>query len=141
MKIIDLARQFIKDYFIIFGILIIGSVFLTPPETINRDYVLLTMTFAAVGDLPSLVFWSKSELTDQSRKWRTIVHFLLLETLILVYAGMTGIVTGVIEYAVFALQILIIYGLVRVITWRSDLSTANKINKELKNFQLNDKVD
>jgi len=141
MKILDLARQLIKDYFIIFGILIIGSVFLTPPETINRDYVLLTMTFAAVGDLPSLVFWSKSELTDESRKWRAVVHFILLETVILIYAGMTGIVTGVVEYAVFALQILIIYGLVRFITWRSDLSTANKINKKLKNFQFHDNVD
>lgn len=141
MKILDLARQLIKDYFIIFGILIIGSVFLTPPETINRDYVLLTMTFAAVGDLPSLVFWSKSELTDESRKWRSIVHFILLETVILTYAGMTGIVTSAFEAVIFAIQILIIYGLVKLITWRGDLITANRINKKLKNFQINDNID
>ena len=141
MRFLDLARQLIKDYFIIFGILIIGSVFLTPPETINRDYVLLTMTFAAVGDLPSLVFWSKTELTEESRKWRSIVHFILLEGVILIYAGMTGIVSSALEVVLFALQILVIYGLVRFITWRGDLVTANRINKKLKNFQINDNLD
>lgn len=135
MKILDLIRQFIKDYFVIFGILIIGSVFFTPAETINRDYVLLTMTFAALGDLPSIVFWSKSELTENSRQWRAILHFILLEVVILGYAGMTGFVSGLLEYVIFAAEILIIYFLVRFITWRGDLATANKINNRLKSFK------
>jgi len=135
MKILDLIRQFIKEYFIIFGLLIIGSVLIVPAETINRDYILLTMTFAALGDLPSIVFWSKSELTEESRHWRSIIHFVLLEAVILSYAGVTGFVNKIEEFAFFALQILIIYLLVRFITWRGDLATANKINKKLKNFK------
>ncbi|MGB4588563.1 MAG: DUF3021 family protein [Clostridiaceae bacterium] len=138
MKILDLIRQLIKDYFIIFGLLIIGSVFLTPDGTISRDYVLLTMTFAAVGDLPSLVFWSKAELTEESMKWRSILHFILLEVVILLYAGMIGLVSGFLEVSVFAVEILIIYLLVRFITWRGDMFTANKINKKLKDFNMTD---
>lgn len=138
MKIVELIRQLIKDYFVIFGILTIGSVFLSPAETINRDYVLLTMTFAAVGDLPSIVLWSRSELSEESRQWRAILHFILLEAVILMYAGMIGLVSSLSEYAIFAVEILVIYFLVRFIAYRSDLATANKINKKLKNFKIID---
>jgi len=138
MKILELIRQLIKDYFIIFGILIIGAVFLVPAEAINRDYILLTMTFAVIGDLPSIVLWSRSELSEQSRQWRSILHFILLEAVILIYAGIIGLVSGLLEYAVFAMEILIIYFLVRFITWRGDLATAKKINKKLKNFKVID---
>lgn len=135
MKLMDLIRQLIRDYFIIFGILIIGSVFLTPPNTINRDYILLAMAFATVGDLPSIVFWSKSEQTENSRRWRMIIHFILLETVILIFAGITGIVSGFVEYLIFAIEIVVIYVIVRFITWRGDLVTAKKINAKLKNLK------
>ena len=94
----NLIRELIRDYFVIFGILIIGSVLLNPPNTINRDFILLAMAFAAVGDLPSIVFWSKSELSESSRRMRSIIHFILLMTLILIFGGITGIVSGFEEY-------------------------------------------
>lgn len=141
MKFLDLIRQFIRDYFVIFGILIIGTVFLTPPNTINRDYILLTMVFAAVGDLPSIVFWSKSELTENSSRLRMIIHFILLETVILIFGGITGIVSGVAEYLMFAIEIVVIYVIVRFITWRGDLATAKRINEKLKNLKNTDEYE
>ena len=48
MKLLDLIRRLIREYFIIFGILIICTVFLTPPNTIKWYYILLAMVFAAV---------------------------------------------------------------------------------------------
>lgn len=141
MKLLDLIRQLIRDYFVIFGILIIGTVFLTPPNTINRDYILLAMVFAAVGDLPSIVFWSKSELTENSRRLRRIIHFILLETVILIFGGITGIVSGFAEYLIFAIEIVVIYVIVRFITWRGDLATAKKINEKLKNLKNTDEYE
>lgn len=134
----DLIRHLIRDYFIIFGILIIGAVFLTPTNTINRDYILLVMVFAAVGDLPSIVLWSKSEQTENSRKWRMIIHFILLEIAILTFGGMAGIVSGFVEYSIFAMEIVVIYFIVRFITWKGDLATAKKINEKLKCFKITD---
>ena len=133
MKILQLIRQLIKDYFVIFGILIIGAVFLTPPDTINRDYIILAMFFAAAGDLPSIVFWKKTEMTEKGRRFRLIIHFILLEIVILTFAGITGIVSDVIQYLILAIEIGIIYAIVRFITWRGDLATAKKINEKLKN--------
>lgn len=135
MKLLDLIRQLIRDYFVIFGILIIGAVFFTPPNTINRDYILVAMVFAAVGDLPSIVFWTKSELTENSRRLRRIIHLILIETGILTFGGVIGIVSGVVEYLIFAIEILIIYVIVRFISWQGDLATAKKINDKLKNFK------
>lgn len=135
MKLLDLIKQLIRDYFFIFGILIIGTVFLTPPNTINRDYILLTMVFAAIGDLPSIVFWSKSELTENNRRWRTIIHFILIETVILIFGGIIGIISEFAEYLILAIEIVVIYGIVRFITWGGDLATAKKINEKLKNLK------
>ena len=139
MKISELIRLLIKDYFIIFGILIIGTVLLAPEETINRDYILLTMTFAAIADLPAIVLWSKSELTEKKRRLRSFIHFILLEGVILTYAGLIGIVSGWMEYATFAVQILVIYIMVRFISYRKDVVTANKINSRLNKLNILDR--
>lgn len=135
MKLMGLIRQLIRDYFIIFGILIIGSVFFTPPDTINRDYILLVMAFAAVGDLPSIIFWSRSELTERSERLRSILHFILLVTFILIFGRITGIVSRFVDYLIFTIQIAIIYVIVRFIIYQSDITTAKKINEKLKDLK------
>jgi len=136
MKFSELIRLLIKDYFIIFGLLIIGSVFLAPEDTINRDYILLTMTFAAIGDLPGVVLWSRSDLTEEKKHLRSFIHFVLLEVVILTYAGLIGIVSGWKDFLAFAVQILIIYIMVRFITYRKDVATANRINNKIKKLNI-----
>lgn len=130
-----LIREFIRDYFVIFGVLIIGSVFLTPPSTINRDYILLVMAFAFIGNLPSLVFWSREDLSEKSRKLRSIIHFILLLTLLLIFAGIAGIVTKFGDYIFFSFEIVIIYGIVKFIIYQGDINTAKEINEKLKNYR------
>lgn len=134
MKLMDLIRQLIRDYFVIFGILIIGSVLFNPPNTINRNFILLAMSFAAVGDLPSIIFWSRSELTESSRRLRTIIHFILLVTLILIFAGITGVVSKFADYLIFVVEIVVIYIIVKLIIYQGDMTTAKKINEKLKHF-------
>ena len=131
----NLIRELIRDYFVILGILIIGSVFLTPSNTINRDYILLTMAFAAVGDLPSIIFWSRSEPTEKSRRVRSVIHFILLMTLLLIFGGITGVVSEFVDYLIFAIEIVVIYGIVKFIIYQSDISTAKTINEKLKNLR------
>lgn len=138
MKLMDLIRQLIRDYFVIFGILIIGSVFFNPPNTINRNYILLAMAFAAVGDLPSIIFWSRSGLTESSSRLRSIIHFIMLITLILIFGGITGVVSEFVDYLIFTIEIVIIYGIVRFIIYQGDMTTANKINEKLKNLRESD---
>lgn len=135
MKTRELIMQFIRQYFFIFGILIISSVFLTTPTMINRDYVLLSMAFAAVGDLPLLVFWSRSELSEKAMRLRTVIHFFLLEAIILAFGGITGIVPDLKGYFIFGIEVAVIYVLVKFVSWRGDRKTADKINEKLKGLR------
>lgn len=130
--------KFITDYFIIFGILMFGTVLFTPDTNINKQYIQLAMTFAWVGDLPSLVFWSRKELTESQQRLRMLLHFVLLETAVLLFATYAKIVSGFPAYVGFALQIGVIYLLVRLVAYRNDVSTATRINEKLKDFNRSD---
>lgn len=64
-----------------------------------------------------------------------IIHFILLEAVILIFGDIMGIISGVVEYLTLAIEIIVIYVIVKFITWRSDLATAKKINEKLKNLK------
>lgn len=134
----ELIKEFIRDYFVIFGVLIIGSIIFTPSDTINRDYVLLAMGFAAIGNLPSIMFWSKVELSESSRRLRSIIHFILVLSLMLTFGVITGIVSEFAECFIFAIEIIIVYGVVKFIVYQGDISTATTINKKLKKLRETD---
>jgi preprotein translocase subunit YajC len=135
MKTSELIMQFIRQYFIIFGLLVISLVVFTSPERINRDYILLAMAFAALGDLPVFVFWSRSELNEKSMRLRTVIHFILLEAIILTFGGIVGVVSNLRGYFSFGIEIAVIYALVKFISWRGDRKTADKINEKLKSLK------
>lgn len=135
MKYSELFRDFIRDYFLIFGILIIATVLLSPQVDINRDYILLAMAFAVVGNLPSLVLWSGPGLLEKAMRVRMAIHFILLEIFVLVFGGFTGIVSAPIQYLVLGIEVAIIYIIVKFIGYRGDMNTAKKINEELKKIK------
>ena len=138
MKTMELILQFIRQYFYILGLLIIGSVLLIDPSKINREYILLCMAFAGIGDLPLLVFWSRSDLSENSLRIRTVLHFILLEAAVLTFGGVSGLVTDLSGYFFFGIQVAVIYALVKLVSWRGDVTTANKINEKLKHMKDSD---
>ncbi len=135
MKYSELFRDFIRDYFLIFGILIIATVLLSSQVDINRDYILLAMAFAVVGNLPSLVLWSGSGLSEKAMRVRMAIHFILLEIFVLAFGGVTGIVSAPIQYLVLGIEVTIIYIIVKFIGYRGDMNTAKKINEKLKKIK------
>jgi hypothetical protein len=135
MKTMDLIKQFIRQYFYILGLLVIGSALLVDPSKINREYILLCMAFAAVGDLPIFVYWSRSELSEKALRVRAVIHFILLEAAVLTFGGISGLVTDLQGYFYFCIQVAIISVLVRLVSWSGDVRTANKINEKLKHMK------
>lgn|GEM_PF-240677 len=127
-----LLRQLIRDFFIILGILIISTLLLAPLTTISRDYILLALVFAAISDLTSILFWSRSELTENAMLLRIAIQFILFEAIILVFGGIVGFVSGFMEYGTFGVEVGVIYVLARFVLWRGDLNTVKLINEKLK---------
>jgi NADH:ubiquinone oxidoreductase subunit 3 (subunit A) len=96
---------------------------------------MLSALFALAGDLPSLVYYSNKEFSIKSRYLRMVIHFVLLEVVILTFGNITGQVSGVEQTALFGLEILGIYLLVGLINWLIDRKTANNINQQLSNIR------
>jgi len=135
MKKKDLLSTIIRNYFIIFTLVILGTAFFNPTHTFTFREVMLSALFALAGDLPSLVYYSNKELSIKSRYIRMVIHFVLLEVVILTFGNITGQVSGVEQTALFGLEILVIYLLVGLITWLIDRRTANNINQQLSNIR------
>jgi hypothetical protein len=136
MKLTDYIKELIKDYFIIFAIIVICITVLrqifSPNEYFELKDIYIYMICSLIGSLPSLIFYSPKEISEKEMRLRRIIHFIVLEAILLTLANVTGWVTGILNTILFALQISIIYGLVRFLSWRDDRKAALRINEKLK---------
>ncbi len=135
MKQMNVFRYLIRDYFIIFTIILLATAVLNPSHAFTFREIMLTALFALLGDLPSLINFTKKELSDKARYLRMVIHFVLLEVIILTFGNVLGQVSGLSQNILFAFEILGIYLLVIVITLLIDHKTASDINKQLANMR------
>jgi len=139
MKRLDLFKAIIRNYFIIFTIIILGTALLNPTHAFSFREIMLTAVFALAGDLPSLVYYSKGELSIKSRYVRMAIHFILLEAVILTFGNIMGQVSGVEQTVLFGLEVFGIYVLVGFINWLIDRKTASDINQQIATMRAEKK--
>lgn len=135
MKKKELISSVIRNYFIIFTVIIIGTALLNPTHAFTFREVMLTALFALAGDLPSLVYYSKKEFSIRSKYVRMVIHFVLLEVVILTFGNIMGQVSGITQTTLFGVEVFGIYVLVGLFTWLIDRKTANDINQQLTNIR------
>ena len=136
MKLIDYIKRLVRDYFTIFAMIVITITLLrqvfVPNELLRLTDIFNYMICALAGDLPSLIFYSPKELSEQEMRLRIVIHFVILEAVILTLANVMGWATGLIDTAFLAAQVAFIYIIVRVLIWTDDRKAANRINERLK---------
>ena len=135
MKKTNLFSQMLRNYFIIFSVIVLLTALLNPSSSFTSREIILAALFALAGDLPNLVYYSKKELSHKSRYIRVVIHFLLLEALIVILGNIIGQVSGVKQSALLALEVLLIYVFVTLIIWLLDRKTAKDINQRLNNMR------
>ncbi len=126
------VKEFIKDYFVIFGVIILLTLLLVPDFEFSRRSLSLIAAAALLGDFPGLILYDTDQLSLKSFRIRLIIHFLLIEVVILIFGCLMGIVTSATQSLIFSAEIAVIYLLVRLICWSGDKNTVNKINQRLK---------
>ncbi len=131
----NLFQIMLRDYFIIFSIIIILTASLNMTHSFTFREIMLSALFALAGNLPSLIYYSKKELSIKSRKIRMVLHFILIEVVVLSFGNLMGQVSGVVDNILFAVEILVIYAFVILVTWLLDRKTANDINQQLANLR------
>lgn len=140
MGIHELIKKIMNDFFIITtGILIafIAYICLYQPELSLHAVDLITIVFSGlITSMLSIVFYSNKELSKKQMIIRQVIHFILLEVLIVGSAfRQKDIDKGDYEKAVsIFLVVFIIYLAVRIRSWLFDKKDADKINEKLKSY-------
>lgn len=136
MKLAYLIKRMIRDYFIIFAIVVMcisvmRFVFSTTEYYSLKD-IFIFMLFSLVADLPSLILYSPEELPEKRMRLRIVIHFAVLEAVLLILANVMDLVNGTLTTVIFAIQIAVIYILVRLFTWMFDSKEASNINERIR---------
>jgi hypothetical protein len=136
MKLSDIIKKLIRNYFIIFSIIVISNTVLrqifSPNEYIELKSIYIYMICSLIGDLPTLIFYSSKEISEKQMRVRRVIHFMVLEVVLLTWANVMGLLRGSLNTISLAVQIAVVYVLIRILSWIDDRKAANRINEKLK---------
>lgn len=115
---------------------IIGSA-LKPEVYFGYESYWSPILFGLAATIPMLVKYSKKEHSLRQQILRNIIHFVLLEAVILSMLCFAGALTDYSEVISLAVSVLIIDVAVYLVLWLNDKRIAADFNKALKKMQEN----
>ena len=135
MGMIEILKKMLHNYLLIYG----GSVIATwvycmifePNAVFRLDYFTGMMFFAACGDLPTIVFYSRKKLTERQWMIRSRIHLLLLLAVLLTMARILKLYQTLGQGFILFILILGVYFVINLFTFRSDQKTADAINEKI----------
>lgn len=140
MGIQVIIKKIISDFFIITTLILIGVIvysMIYNPEATFDIQILQAIVFSGfITSLPTLIFYSKKELSKKQMLIRQLIHFMILEGMILwsAYAN-HSIQPGDVIQGIFTFgMVFVIYFSVRLKGWFFDKKEAEKLNKSLEEY-------
>lgn len=109
-----------------------------PDTRFGYEVMLYPLIFGALASLPLLVKYSKSELSLKQTVVRNIIHFILLEVIILSVLYIGGALKDLSTAVSLGISILVIDLTVNLVLWINDKKTAKIFNEALKKMQSSD---
>ena len=127
---------FMLSTLITVAVSLIGSAF-DPEAQFGYQDMLVPIGYAALCMLPTLVTWSKRELSPKAMLLRKAIMLVLIEGVILFIAFTSSMIdTSRLEVVfVIAGSVLVIFVLANLFLWFKDAAEAKKLNRELLAFQ------
>lgn len=136
MKLSEIAKDIIRDFLVIFASIIIIITVLRqiyiPELAFDLISIYTIMGFSLLGALTGILWYTPHEISERAMRVRIVVHFLLLEILLIGLASLIGVVNDVSGALLLALQIAVVYAIVRVLSYEKDKKEADQINERLK---------
>ncbi len=136
MKLSGFVQKIIKDFLIIFAFIIIVITILRqiyyPDMAFDLKSIYIIMAFSFLSALTGLILYTPNDISEKKMRVRMGIHFFTLEILLIALGSVFGIVTSTVDVTILALQIAIIYLIVRLLSWKKDKKEAQKINEKLK---------
>ena len=127
---------FMLSTLITVAVSLIGSVF-DGEARIGYKELLTPIKYAALCLLPTLVTWSRRELSPKETLLRKALMLVLLEAVILFIAFTSpAIDTGSVQVVLtLAGSVLVIFVLANLFLWLKDSAEAKQMNRDLAKFQ------
>ncbi|MEH7179227.1 DUF3021 family protein [Neobacillus vireti] len=139
MKMSEFAQKIIKDFLIIFASIIIIITILRqiyyPHLTFDLNSIYIIMAFSLISALLGFILYSPTDVSEKELRIRRTIHFFTLEILLIALGSVFDFVNSVSDGIILALQIAVIYILVRLLSWKNDKKEAQQINEKLKAFK------
>lgn len=136
MELRELMKRLIISYPIIYGCSMMATfvfcLVFDPDSVFGLDFFGEMFLFALAADLPSLVFYSKRELSHKELMVRIIIHLLLLEGVLLVIGRLMGLHDNITEGIFFFFIVLAVYVVVWLLVFSDAARQAKEINKALE---------
>jgi len=139
MPLSGFIQKAIKDFLIIFALIMIVITFLRqiyyPDMAFDLKSIYIIMGFSFLSTLTGFILYSPNNISDKNMRIRMVIHFITLEFILIAIASVFAIVDSVFDVIILALQIAVIYTLVRLLSWQIDKKEAQKMNEKLKAFK------
>ncbi|KOP68390.1 hypothetical protein AMS62_26425 [Bacillus sp. FJAT-18019] len=139
MKYSELIKEMIRDFLIIFASIIIIITILrqiyAPDASFELNTIFTIMAFSFLGTLTGIILYTPHAISENKMRLRVILHFFFLETLLISLAVLLNLVYGTFDILLLALEIAVVYAIVRLLTYKNDKKEAQKINERLKTFK------
>lgn len=141
MKLSEFVKEIIRDFFIIFGSIIIMITilrqFFYPDMAFDLKSIYTIMTFSVIGALIGFILYSRNDLSEKQTRIRIAIHFLALEIILISLGIIIGVINSVLSAIILGLEIAVVYIIVRLLAWQNDKKAAKSINEKLKSFKKN----
>ncbi|MFC9708407.1 DUF3021 family protein [Paenibacillus sp. NPDC056933] len=139
MKYSELIKELIRDFLIIFASIIIIITILrqiyAPDASFELNSIYTIMAFSFLGALTGIILYTPHAINENKMRFRLVFHFFFLEALLISLAVILNLVYTTSGILLLALQIAVVYAIVRLLTYRNDKKEAQKINERLKTFK------
>lgn len=133
----ELLRLLMNHFFICYTCTMLATIlfcqFNTPVTThLPVSYLCKAAIFSVCADIPTVVYYSKKELSRKQWWIRTAIHTVLVELVLLAAGRSFGMYAGAGGFILFSLMILAVDMIVRFISYLNDRNTADEINAHLQ---------
>jgi DMSO reductase anchor subunit len=128
-----------RDFLIIFASIIILITLLRqifyPQMVFDLNSIYTIMAFSIISALLGFILYTPDDISETRMRLKIVVHFFTLELLLIALGSIFDIVNNVIDVIILALQIAVIYFIVRLLSWRNDKKEAQRINEKLMSMK------
>lgn len=139
MRMSEFVQKISKDFLMIFASIIIIITILRqmfyPNIAFDLKSIYIIMAFSLISALIGFILYSPNDISEKKMRIRMAIHFFTLEILLIILGSVFGMVNNTFDGIILALQIAVIYALIRLLSWQRDKKETKKINEKLKAFK------